>query len=230
MCASNAARYGLFPLAALAAALCLGACAGRPAAVAADTEGGPRFVVELSPGEHYRATTRWFIFRLPVYPQVAAWVESPDGRYLGTILVTAKAERQDWIGAPAEGRPEALPVWSHLRDGELDAVTAATSDGETLRESDLAARLAPGTYVVKLETNRSYDYNAAYTTANAGVGGQPSVVYSAIMSVGSGPVEATFEPLGTGSVDGSDGSVREGLTGIDTALRLFSRMTVSYRE
>lgn len=223
-------RCGLFPLAALAAVLCLGACAGRPAAVPADTGSGPRFAIELSPGEHYRGTTRWLIFRLPVYPQVAAWVESTDGRYLGTIFVTAKGARQDWIGAPAEGRPEALPVWSHLRQGELDAVTAATSSGQTLRESDLAARLPPGSYVVKLETNRSYDYNATYTAANAGVGGQPSVIYRALLTIGSGPDKAVFEPFGTGSVDGSDGAVRESLDGIDTALRLFSRMTVATRE
>ena len=93
-----------------------------------------------------------------------------------------------------------------------------------------SARLAPGSYVVKLETNRSYDYNATYTAANAGVGGQPSVVYQAVLTVGSGSSEAAFEPLGTGSVDGADGSVSEGLAGIDTALGLFSAVAVAYRE
>jgi hypothetical protein len=186
--------------------------------------------LELRPGETYRTTTRWFLFDLPIYPQVAAWVESTDGRYLATIFVTAKAERNGWISAPPAGRPEALPIWNHVKQGKADAVSAATSSGATLRGSDLAARLPDGKYVIKLEVNRSYDYNDTWTRENSGVTGQPSLVYRAELVIGGGRKEATFEPIGTGSVTGADGSMREGLAGVDSALRLFSRMTVFYRE
>jgi hypothetical protein len=210
--------------------LALAAACASTASPPQDTGSGKRFVLELSPGETYRTTTRWFIFEIPIYPQVAAWVETPDGRYLGTIYVTAKAEKQGWVSAPKEGRPEALPVWNHLRQAVPDAVAAATAEGATLKGSDLAASLPAGNYVIKLETNRSYDYNATYTTANAGVAGQPSLVYRAELAIGAGPASAVFQPIGTGSLDGSDGLVHEGLTGIDSALKLFAAMAVSYRE
>lgn len=81
--------------------------------------------------------------------------------------------------------------------------------------------------MIKLETNRSYDYNDSHPR-KAGVNGQPSVVYQAEPTVGAGGSEATFEPIGTGSADGSDGTVRLGLQGIDTALQLFNSTKVSY--
>ncbi len=44
-------------------------------------------------------------------------------------------------------------------------------------DPDLAARLPDGIYVVKPETDRSYDYNTTYARENPGVGGKPSLVY-----------------------------------------------------
>jgi hypothetical protein len=224
-------RIGLSAALATLALIGLIACAGShsqtpPTAL----KMGPHFVLELKPGEYYKTTTTWFIFKVPIYPQVAAWVETPEGKYLGTIYITGKVAKGSYFAAPKAGRPEALPVWSHLRQGNIDTVSAATSSGKTLRESDLAATLSPGDYVVKLETNRSYDYNEAYTRANAGVCGQPSLVYIAKLHIGDGSVTASFTPIGTGSLDGSDGVIREGLEGITTALDLFSEMRVSYVE
>ena len=79
-----------------------------------------------------------------------------------------------------------------------------------------------------LETNRSYDWNGRYAKENAGVSGQPSVIYRAELTIGGDRTEARFVAVGTGSVDGSDGTVRTGLDGLDTALELFSSMKVSY--
>jgi hypothetical protein len=218
-------------MALLTAILALASCAASRSQVAVGVDtGGPRFILDLAPGGHYRTTTGWFIFKYPVYPQVAVWVESPEGRYLGTIHVTGKVAKGSWMAAPSSGRPEALPVWSHLRQGELDSVSAATQAGETLSVSGLASSLPAGDYVIKLETNRSYDYNETFTAANSGVCGQPSIVYRASLSLGQGRVQAAFEPLGRGSLDGSDGKIQEGLAGIDTALDLFSRMSISYAE
>ena len=205
-------------------------CGSSPEAYSEYTGSGPRFVVELSPGEYYRTSTRWFLFSIPVYPQVAVWAERPDGTFAGTIFVTEKGAKAKWVSAPKEGRPEALPVWSHLRKSGPDAISAATSKGETRYGSRLAADLPPGEYVIRLETNRSYDYNETFTRDNSGVAGQPSLIYTARLSVGTEPDQGRFEPIGTGSPDGSSGMISEGLSGIDTALKLFSSMTVSYRE
>ncbi len=219
-------------LAALLAGFALTGCAVTKGNAAADGPKihGPRFSIELSPGKTYKTTTGWFIFKYPVYPQVAVWVETVDGTYMGTIYVTGKAEKKNWIAAPSAGRPEALPVWNHLEKDKLDAVSAATSEGATLRDSNLASRLPAGTYAIMLETNRSYDYNSTYTKATSGVCGQPSLVYRALLGVGQGPGKAFFEPIGTGSVDGSDGAIRKGLSGIDSALSLFSKMAIEYGE
>lgn len=218
-------------LSCLAATLAVSGCAApRGQTTSVQSAQGPRFSLELSPGPNYKTTTGWLLFKIPVYPQVAVWVETTDGQYLGTIFVTSKGEKGSWVSAPSTGRPEALPVWSHLKQGDLDSVSAATSAGETIRDSDLAAKLPAGDYIILLETNRSYDYNTTYTKDNSGVCGQPSIVYRARLSVGNGSATASFEPVGTGSLDGTDGTIRSELQGIDTALTLFSRMEVGYRE
>lgn len=192
---------------------------------------GGRFTLNLAPGSSYKFHTWWLIFPVPIYPQVACWVETPQGEYLGTVYATAKGAKKTWISAPATGRPEALPVWFHLQgkgEASADTVSGATPSGATKRNSSLADSLKPGTYVVKLEVNRSYDYNERYTRANSGVVGQPSLVYTCEIAVGSGPSKAVFKPLGTGALDGSDGEVRPGLDGITTALQLFSSAEISY--
>jgi len=219
-------------LSALLAGFALTGCAVAKGAAAADGPKvqGPRFSIELSPGKTYKTTTGWFIFQYPVYPQVAVWVETVDGIYMDTIYITGKAEKKNWIAAPSSGRPEALPVWNHLKKDKLDAVSAATSKWVTKRDSDLASRLPAGTYAIMLETNRSYDYNSTFTKDTSGVCGQPSLVYRALLNVGKGPDKAIFEPIGTGSPDGSDGAIRNGLSGIDSALTLFSTMAIEYGD
>jgi len=168
-----------------------------------------------------------------IYPQVACWIETPQGNYLDTIYATAKSARKAWRAAPPEGRPEALPVWFHLllaRSAAADGISGATPSGITARDSALAAALPSGTYAVKLEVNRSYDYNENYTRANSGVNGQPSLIYECAIVVGEGPSKGVFEPVGKGSIDGSDGEIRPGLEGITTALQLLERAEISYDE
>ncbi|MDA8427404.1 MAG: hypothetical protein M0Z80_14855 [Treponema sp.] len=96
--------------------------------------------------------------------------------------------------------------------------------------ASLGAAAAPpsDTYAVKLEIDRSYDER--HTRANSGVGGQPSLIDECGIAAGQGPSEGVFEPIGTGSVDGSDGSIRPGLEGIGTAPKLLDGATTSYDE
>ena len=213
-------------------ALCaLASCASSKGSAEPEGRHGGRFTLNLAPGSSYKFTSRWFIFPMPIYPQVACWIETPQGEYLGTIYATAKGAKKTWLSAPATGRPEALPVWFHLQEKDkasADAVSGPTPSGATKRDSGLADSLKPGTYVVTLEINRSYDYNDRYTRENSGVVGQPSLIYKCELLVGSGPSKASFTPVGTGALDGSDGKVRSGLDGITTALQLLSSAEISY--
>ena len=184
------------------------------------------FNLELKPGAAYTGKGGWFVFSYKVYPQIALWLETPAGEYVGTLYVTAKGEARKWTAAPKEGRPEALPVWYHVQNEIADEVSAATSKGAATIGHIF--RIVPGNYVVKLETNRSYDYNATYTKSGSGVNGQPSLVYQALVSIGSGPVRAELLPIGTGAVDGSEGRIRTGLNGLDTALELFESLELNF--
>lgn len=232
MSRSSKLRAGI---ASAAAALMLGllSCAGEPETRPAPVPGaqsGTRFELLLEPGPEYSKDMKIAWFSYTVWPQVAVWLEGADGTFIDTIYVTELAVSKDYTAAPKTGRPEALPVWSAIKRGGADAVSSPTTVGSTVSYGNaLAARLPAGDYVVKLETNRSYDWNHAYTKKNAGVNGQPSLVYEARISVGKGPAMAGFKPIGHGSVDGSDGAIRPGLEGIDTALSLFSAMKIMYR-
>lgn len=214
------------------AGLSMAACAGEPEARPAPKAGassGPRIELRLEPGPHYAKDMRVLWVSYTVWPQAAAWLETPDGRFVDTLYVTELAVTGKYRAAPKAGRPESLPVWTARKSGSAEAVSSPTTVGAPVSyAAGLAASLPPGRYVVMLETNRSYDWNAAYTKKNAGVNGQPSLVYRAELELGAGPSEARFVPIGTGSVDGSDGDIRPGLGGVDTALELFSSLTVRY--
>jgi hypothetical protein len=213
----------------------LSSCARPQPSVTAPMQGS-RLSLELTPGPDYQTTTGFLVFRFPIYPQVACWLETTDGRYAATIYVTAKGAKRSWFSAPASGRPEALPVWYHLQKaaaagaaaGAPDAVSGATSSG-AVRHDSPAAALAPGRYVAMLEVNRSYDYNQKYTRANAGVNGQPSLIYRCEIVIGPEGSTARFVPFGTGSLDGSSGEITPGVEGLTTALTLLDSAEITYR-
>lgn len=192
-------------------------------------ETGCRFEIELTPGPYYSKDVNLVVYRYTVWPQVAVWLETPAGDYVDTLYVTRVVVEGDYDAAPKDGRPEALPVWSHLQRAPSDAVTAATTTTDAVQfGSGVASSLDPGVYVVKLETNRSYDYNERYPRSETAPNGQPSVIYAAEITVGSEIDVVRPTPVGTGSVDGSDGEIRIGLDGIDTALELFESMQIRY--
>jgi hypothetical protein len=192
----------------------------------------------VSPGANWMSVMRVGLFPSKKAPQVAAWVEDESGAYVTTLTVTAKAGKGKWLGAPKDGRPEALPVWAAAtRRGSAGAAVAARAvdvDGTTSATPSAglqAARSAPTLvdgkrYRVRLEVNASFDYNDAWKkdakageSGYSGVNGQPSVIYEATFVAGeSARVELT--PVGTGSVDGSKGEVKPGLAGLTTALTI----------
>jgi hypothetical protein len=223
----------VIPASALLAILALASCSPQRPNPSAAPAVGQRFELDLVPGPSFHHSMRFLFISVPLNPQIACWVETPDGAYVKTIYATAKGAKKKWFGAPSAGRPEALPVWYHARQqssSPADAVSGATPAGTMQVQSPLPHGLTAGTYVVKLEINSSYDYNGRYTRANSGVNGQPSVIYSGRMEVGKGEAQADLSAVGTGSVDGSDGNITPGLDGITTALQLLQSARVTYHK
>jgi hypothetical protein len=158
-------------------------------------EPGPNgtLAITVHPGPEWVHTFRVMLV-VPVEnrPQMAFWLEQPDGTFVTTIYVTRRFAFQDWRAAPGEDadaieRPSALPVWTrgHKRVGiapmsscafchgehtadepktELapDAVTSATPETGFVREWAVPENLEPGTYVVRAEINHSKDFNDVY--------------------------------------------------------------------
>jgi len=64
------------------------------------------------------------VFKRAKPPQIALWLEEPDGTFVVTLYVTRRTAAQDWRPMPSENkgeirRPSALPIWTytHVRGG-----------------------------------------------------------------------------------------------------------------
>lgn len=192
------------------------------------------YELEVIPGKRWNSTMWIGPVPMKKAPQIAAWIETESGEFIATLTVSSRASRESWIGSPKDGRPEALPVWSHARGGAqaTDAETSATPKAG-LAISGSTVSLIPGhRYRVRIEVNHSFDYNQSWPKraregeANySGVNGQPSLVYEALITAGS-PGKTEFTPTGTGSIDGSDGVIRSGTQGITTALSIIERAEI----
>jgi len=210
-------------------------CQSPNAKAIAGVHGSMELVVE--PGEHWLGKMKVFILSIQKTPQMAAWIEDENGQYVATITVTNRSARQNWRSAPEEGRPEALPVWSHRqqnnekhddlalqpsakREGSpLDAVSAATQKGTVEARIGTDVLINGKIYNVYLEINHSFDYNDHWIKDNSGVNGQPSLVYHAQFIAGQ-PGRISLVPAGHGSVDGSDGNITSGLENFTSALSI----------
>lgn len=202
--------------------------------------------VSVEPGKNWKTLS--FIGVLPIKhaPQLAVWIEDDAGNFVKTLSATKSAATGSWRGAPAEGRPDSLPVWMHAVQGDnvakadspargLDAVSSATSDVGLDVSSGSGNLMNGATYVIRLEVNTSFDYNdrwpkkaKAGEAGYSGVNGQPSLVYEGKFVAG---VTSTVElvPVGTGSVDGSDGAMSKGFEGVTTALTMIRKATATVR-
>jgi hypothetical protein len=218
---------------------------------------GAPITVGVTPGEH-------FLHRLKIMPlvsiksppQMAVWVETPEGEFIETLLVTSKIGRQEWRKAPGDPTPEedirrkeALPVWSYrhgviyedglpvpTRENPMpDSVTTATpKKGFDLRTSLPDSHVS---VVVYLEVNASTDFNQAYPAAaqpgSPGYSGgewgsgQPSLVYSAAVHLDKPGTPIEMNPVGHGSPDGSNGLVYPDLSGLTTALSIIESSEVT---
>lgn len=176
-------------------------------------------------------------------PQIAVWMETPEGQYIDTLYVTGKAASSGFgeTDAGVTRRPEALPYWSHSRgvreaDGyftphqnnsDLDGVSGATP------KSDYQIALsAPrmGRYRLLLEVNRSYDFNDYYSRdrfpedlvySGDGSSGQPSLIYEAVID-SEVPGQYLLSLIGHGHHSGADGQLYLNLDQITTARNILA--------
>jgi hypothetical protein len=102
----------------VAAAMVWAAREGPETSLAAGA--GGEVTIRVAPGE------RWLqgaaADSLAVGPQVAVWLEDPEGAFVATIFVTRRAATEDWVGVPGarEGEavtPRPLPVWAAKHKG-----------------------------------------------------------------------------------------------------------------
>jgi hypothetical protein len=229
-------------------------CAAVPTKIGA----GP-LEVSVVAGSQWRHRHPIFLFfSIMTPPQLAIWIESPEGSYVTTAYVTKKAATQGWLPTPGEKvppqgirRPESLPVWSHHRGVRYDdglymptkgsAMTDATSGASFKGNFTAALDTAPGLrkFRVLAEVNVSIDFNEAYP-ASARPGdpgysggklgsGQPSLVYAADVDLDSGVREWRFALIGRGSPDGTDGSINPDVSGLTTALNMVDSITASLK-
>jgi hypothetical protein len=192
----------------------------------ADVQGSLELIVE--PGEQWLGKMKVLFFSVKKAPQMAAWIEDEDGRFITTITVTNSSANEKWKSAPKEGRPEALPVWNHRQKTnpasvDMDAVSTATpkSSGSDSIEAkiDKGSLTDGNTYSVFFEINHSFDYNDYWTENNSGVNGQPSLIYHAQFIAGQ-PGSISLAPIGHGSVDGSNGNITGDPGSITSALNI----------
>lgn len=181
-------------------------------------------------------------------PQIAVWIEDPEGRYLETVYATHKIATQSWTAAGGNRRREALPHWCHRRgvryaDGlYLPTKKEPLADGISgaTPRSSFDLKLAPAEgltrFVVKVEVNHSTDFNdawpesaregeAGYSGGKLG-SGQPAVVYAAEVDLSSGEREFEAVLVGHSSPDGSSGELFADVSKLTSALRIVKRITV----
>jgi hypothetical protein len=223
-----------------AAALCAlvgsSLAVGQEAAQAQRIQG--KVELSLKPGASFSQRMWWFVFPMKKGPQIAAWVETAEGAYVAPLFVTQRAGKGNWMSAPKAGRPESLPVFYHAASGQggLDSLSSATPKGPVETSPGSISLERGKRYMVFVEVNHSFDYNADWPDKlpstdprYSGVNGQPSLVYRAEFKAGDGAATMALSPLGTGSMDGKDGEVRPGTKGLTSALDIFSAVGATWK-
>lgn len=217
---------------------------------------GRELKVDFRAGETYSGPGPKILwFRKTSTPQFAIWIEDEAGKYIETLYATKKAATSSFFNANIFSdeiirRPESLPHWSFSRgvvdreglmmpsrDNPLaDAMTGATPpshfDLETIVDQPLTK------FVVKMEINRSYDFNEHYhpqafpddpVYSGSGNSAQPSLIYSADVDLSKQQHYYLMKLQGHGHHSGQDGKLYSDLTGITTALDMVDRAIVEVR-
>ncbi len=222
---------------------------------------GKRLSIDIKAGEHYSGPGAVILgVTTTAIPQMVIWLEDTNGNYLETLYITKKASNSSYIqslfSSEEVRRPEALPHWSFARgvrseDGLMtpsrdkpiaDAITGATpvssfnlNTTAKVEETKVEQTKVEQTkVVVKLEVNRSFDFNETYSKdafpddavySGSGNSAQPSLIYYAEVDL-EGDRYNFMKLVGRGHHSGEDGAVYTDLEGITTAKEILNRLIV----
>ncbi len=173
-------------------------------------------------------------------PQLAIWLERPDGSKIKTVCVTHRTASGRWMGKSE--CPVSLPYWvgrynketktigpPSFRRPAADAISRPTPKKELLAEVHVPAG---DTWDYFIEVNASGDFNEAFPSIlkdsieDQQGNGQPSLIYR-------GRIKATIGSRGTPKLLGRTEQlepvtrVTPNMAGVTTAKRLLSAITVS---
>lgn len=211
--------------------------------------------ISITAGKHWLHDFSLFLgIKTKNAPQIAIWLEDPEGHYLSTVYVSHKAATQSWKMADGNRRKEALPCWAYSRgvqygDGlYLPTKNKPLTDGVSgaTPKSSFNVRLHPEKteplerFVVKIELNHSTDFNDHYPkSAKKGEpdysggklgSGQPAVVYAAAIDLTTGKNEFEATLIGHSSPDGSDGGINPDVSTMTTALEIAKKITITLEK
>jgi len=189
---------------------------------------GENMGVRITYGPYWFHQIAMIITATPTY---AIWIEDLDGKYIGTYYVTEKFYQ--WTQNSGDNTPkkiEALPYWWHKQRGTLltNAVTAATPKHDLTIKNKI--NHCPEKFVIKMEVNNSFDYNEYYSedgqkgTIGTKDGGQPALVYSAVVDVSQLSKEYELSLVGHSSPDGSDGGLYSEISTVTTARQIVDKV------
>lgn len=185
------------------------------------------------------------------HPLMAIWTTDTNNKYIESIYVAESIAKGvfghgdkttgKWLPG-AVRRPAALPVWAYSRNVKeadglyiptentamVDAVTGATPQNNFVLKSKLTSNY-PNTYHVYFEINQTWDWNKHWTNnkypddENYKTSCQPSLVYRATISSKN---NYTFELIGHGHYNGSDGNINPDLSTITSARNITDKIWV----
>jgi hypothetical protein len=218
-------------------------------------ERGRNIRLHMDAGEQWEHTFTAGSISIKTTPQIAVWIEDPDGNYIDTLYVTRRTATQKWRGKPGPyeekgniRRKASLPYWAHKRgvrysDGLFlptkkeplpDSVTAASP-----KESFQLRSCVPEAidhFVLLVEINNSTDFNEyfnrdaapsdpAFSGGSFG-SGQPALVYRTSVQTGTDDNIYELELAGHSSPYGENGNLNTDVTRITTAKQIVDRITV----
>lgn len=174
-------------------------------------------------------------------PQIAVWIESREGVFVKTLMVTRKSSKGAYAGHRG-GREEALPVWCFARNSIdkkgrraptkksalPDAVTGASRKSDFQWQVEIEERYYSDGYRLCIEVNNSMDFNEHYKKElpkehcfyNNRVNGQPSLVFKGTL----GDNVTVCKLVGYGDPAGKDGEISAIDSTLTTALEILKEI------
>lgn len=199
--------------------------------------------IQFDIGARYNDSFKMMGKTIYTTPQIAVWVESTEGAFVQTLMVTRKSAKGAYAGHRG-GREESLPVWCFARNkvdkkGRYaptrknplpDAVTGASEKSDFSWSVEIAEQFFNGDYRLCVEVNNSMDFNSHYGERvpkesvyyNNGVNGQPSLVFKGDL----GDNETACRLVGYGDPAGSDGELSPIDSTLTSALQIIKNITV----